>query len=607
MDACGCRVKLAGSRVDIEGMDRVKQPAGGIAATRLVLVGLCLVVLCLSGVAYWMVATTRSSAAAVAHSRVLDDAYGEARDQVADEEFWVTEYLLRLIPDFEELDPSDLRRSHARAAAQLTVALERAGREGTREDRVLAGRLLARHERYLDAVQRIFAAVDAGDKRRALAIELGQIDPSFSFIEERVQQAALSHHREATRSLSRLGRIEAHAFTATVIAFPIGLLLLGALAGLLRRYRRAEWSRLQAAALTDSLTGLANHRAFQERLQSDHARHGRSRAPLSLVILDLDALKHINDTHGHPAGDQRLKTLARHLASTVRTGDGVFRIGGDEFAAILPDTTAWQALRLVQRLQAALGDDARATAGICELSPGASREDLIHQADQALLAAKSYHRGSVIYTDSLRSRAERSERAADDRHLQALATALARAVDAKDSSTRSHCETVSALCALIAEELGLAPAFVDKLRTAGLLHDVGKIGIPDAILQKPDPLTDDEFEVMKTHAALGQSIVTGADLSEEAFWIGHHHERPDGRGYPDGLSGDDVPLASRIILTADAFEAMTSDRVYRNGMPEADAFAELDRHAGTQFDPDCVAALRRALGAADAPASIVAV
>jgi HD-GYP domain-containing protein (c-di-GMP phosphodiesterase class II) len=187
------------------------------------------------------------------------------------------------------------------------------------------------------------------------------------------------------------------------------------------------------------------------------------------------------------------------------------------------------------------------------------------------------------------------ETEADRRHAQTLATALARAVDAKDPYTRSHCETVSALCGLIGEELGLAPERLRSLRLAGLLHDVGKIGVGDEILLKPGKLTDEEFEVMKSHSTIGHRIVMGAALEEQAHAVLHHHERPDGRGYPDGLSGNQVPLESRVILVADAYEAMISDRPYRRGRPEADALAELDRFAGAQFDPDCVAALHRVL------------
>lgn len=151
------------------------------------------------------------------------------------------------------------------------------------------------------------------------------------------------------------------------------------------------------------------------------------------------------------------------------------------------------------------------------------------------------------------------------------------------------------MCALIATELALGPALIGQMRLAGLLHDVGKIGIPDAILTKPSALTDAEYEQMKRHSTLGEQIVAAAGLSTEARWVRHHHERYDGTGYPDGLAGEDIPLQSRIILTADAFEAMTSDRPYRMALGRDVAIAELRRCAGTQFDRSVVQAFCRAL------------
>jgi putative nucleotidyltransferase with HDIG domain len=179
---------------------------------------------------------------------------------------------------------------------------------------------------------------------------------------------------------------------------------------------------------------------------------------------------------------------------------------------------------------------------------------------------------------------------------RALAAAFARAVDAKDTYTNSHSETVSTFCALIAERLGLRPRRVDKLRVAGMLHDVGKIGTPDRILQKPGPLTADEYDVVKQHPATGAEIVHAATLEEEAVWILHHHERMDGSGYPAGLKGEEIPLESRIILVADTIEAITSDRPYRKRRDVGAALEEIDANSGTQFDPVVVGALRLVLG-----------
>jgi putative nucleotidyltransferase with HDIG domain len=224
---------------------------------------------------------------------------------------------------------------------------------------------------------------------------------------------------------------------------------------------------------------------------------------------------------------------------------------------------------------------------------GDERKDtLIRRAGLALVAAKRAHRQVLVYSPDLEvAGAPLAED--DERHLSTLATALARAVDAKDAYTHSHCETVAELCVMIAADLGLDAERTARLRLAGLLHDVGKIGVSDAILQKPAPLTPDEALVMRTHPTLGAHIVSAAELYEEAEWILHHHERLDGMGYPDRLAGDSVPLESRIIMVADAFEAITSDRPYRRRRSVAAALDELQQHAGTQFDPECLAALER--------------
>jgi len=183
-----------------------------------------------------------------------------------------------------------------------------------------------------------------------------------------------------------------------------------------------------------------------------------------------------------------------------------------------------------------------------------------------------------------------------DLPLHAMVSALARAIDLKDPYTRRHSETVSTFTVLLADELGLEPEHVAKLRTAGMLHDVGKIGTPDRILQKPGPLTAEEFEVLKEHPVRGAEIAQAAMLEEEAVWIRHHHERIDGEGYPDGLAGEEIPLESRIIFAADALEAIASDRIYRKGRPTAEALEEIEANAGTQFDEEVVAALRAVLG-----------
>ncbi len=359
--------------------------------------------------------------------------------------------------------------------------------------------------------------------------------------------------------------------------------------------------RLEGLVRVDSLTGLLNHREFQETLAGELQRAARSQSLLSVIMLDLDGFKQVNDDYGHAEGDRVLRLVAEAIRQQLRPEDAAARIGGDEFALLLPGRRAEEAETLAMELDRSvqsLGLEIGASWGVAEWpSAGPSQSLLLFSADRALFDLKLARRREAgrgqgrEATETVRTRDGLT--AAD--HRRGLTAALARAVDAKDAYTRSHCETVAELCALISEELGLETRRVLKLRLAGLLHDVGKIGIADAILQKPDDLSPEEFEVMKTHATLGHSILSGAELFEEAHWVLHHHENLDGSGYPDGLAGEAIPLESRIILVADAFEAMTSDRPYRQGRDERVALDELERFAGTQFDPNCVSALRRAL------------
>jgi diguanylate cyclase (GGDEF)-like protein/putative nucleotidyltransferase with HDIG domain len=362
-----------------------------------------------------------------------------------------------------------------------------------------------------------------------------------------------------------------------------------------------EAAPVEHLELRDPDTGLGNHRALHEDLRRRLERRGGRPSGLAVVVLDLDGFSRVNETYGRERGDAVLRAVAECLRAAVRAEDAAYRLGGDEFAVVLHGERSWGGFRFSQRLHQQLATHSElelpsATLGVAEASGLEGGHTVIRHASLALHEAKRADRKVLIYSDALEPTRFESRRETERRHLKTLTTALARACDAKDSYTRSHCETVAETCALMAAELGLDDERAAKLRLAGLLHDIGKIGVADAILQKPARLTEAEFEVMKTHARLGHSIVGGAELGEVADWILHHHERPDGQGYPEGLQGEEVPLESRVILVADAFEAITSDRPYRRGRSEREAFVELERHAGTQFDAVCVDALRRALG-----------
>jgi diguanylate cyclase (GGDEF)-like protein len=532
----------------------------------------------------------------------LSATYQDARHWVSDEKSIERQYRLEgsYAVKFAH------RQAERRLIANLNHVLEL---DGSPDAEATVARLLRLQADYHSASQALFDAVDAGDEARVLTFDHASIDPVFGILEDVVYREAAAASARALAQSAALRSDEATANRTISIAVAVGLVLLAFFGAIVVRYgrrldaaRAAEVGRLAEMASTDPLTGLRNHRAFQEDVARELQVVARTGVPLALVILDVDELKTVNDTHGHQAGDERLQALARAIRATGRGADLAYRVGGDEFAVILPDARAWGALEFAQRLREVTqagehGEAFTTTAGISEALALRSKDELIREADLALIGAKRIHQQVVIYGPDLAPGADGDARE-DEHHSRTLASALARAVDAKDAYTRSHCQTVSQLCGLIGAELGLDAARLTRLRLAGLLHDVGKIGVPDAILNKPAKLTDDEYAYMKRHSLLGYDIVQAADMEIEARWVRHHHERFDGGGYPDGLAGEQIPLESRIILVADAFEAMTSDRPYRLAPGQSFAVRELGRHAGTQFDPAVVEALTRVLARA---------
>lgn len=491
------------------------------------------------------------------------------------------------------------------AETQLVSDLQQIAALGvTPQSKAIVARLISADGTYDQVGYEVIQAAYARDPRLVEDLDRSEGAAAFARVDGLVSQQAEAAQARASAATTALAHDSASAQRAMEIAYALGLgliaffgILIARISGRLQRARAAEFASMAQMASTDPLTGLRNHRAFHEDLTRELAHVSRASAPLSLVMLDLDDLKTVNDRLGHQAGDERLRALADALRATERAGDTAFRIGGDEFAVLLPGTRSWGALEFVQRLAVALeaaAPRATVTAGIAEALDTRDKDELIGEADLALITAKHMDQHVIIYSADMQAQTD-APPSEDAHHTQTLANALALAVDAKDSYTRSHCQTVSALCVVIATELGLGAEGLARLRLAGLLHDVGKIGIPDSILHKPGALTDAEYKQMQSHSVLGAAILEAADMPVEARWVRHHHERIDGNGYPDRLAGDEIPLESRIILVADAFEAMTSDRPYRMAPGQTYAIEELRRHAGTQFDPEIVEALVRRL------------
>jgi diguanylate cyclase (GGDEF)-like protein len=344
--------------------------------------------------------------------------------------------------------------------------------------------------------------------------------------------------------------------------------------------QRRELGRVSRS---DPLTGCLNRRGFEERFAGELGRAARSGAMLSVILLDLDDFKRVNDEHGHAMGDELLCWVVDTMSAVVRPSDAIGRLGGDEFAILVPDAGGAEATALAERLRTALAERAPLSFGVSTYPlDGVDRDGLHQQADLALYAVKH-------------GRATAARRGAGARELS-WAAALARVVDVRMAAAHEHSDAVADLAARLAAGLGWGPERVARLRLAAMLHDVGKVAIPEAILRKPARLTADEMAVVRTHAEAGAEIAARIDgLEGIAPWIRHSHEHFDGSGYPAGLRGDDIPLESRMLLVADAFDAMTSDRTYRAAMPVADALAELRRCAGQQFDARCVELLAQAL------------
>jgi diguanylate cyclase (GGDEF)-like protein/putative nucleotidyltransferase with HDIG domain len=373
-------------------------------------------------------------------------------------------------------------------------------------------------------------------------------------------------------------------------------------------YQRALLRALRAMrlALTDPLTGLGNHRNFHERLARELEHSLRDERPLALCLVDVDDFKRINDRFGHPAGDRVLSQVAARLR---QTGEA-FRLGGDEFAVLLPGcrlreavTAAESIIDRIATLDFGQMGGITVSAGIA-LAPehARDRDELLKLVDSALYWAKEYGKNrSRVYQPDVVEFAELKRLAtAGDRAARLRAAAsLARAVDARDVYTGRHSQRVAQLAVRLAARLGLSREELELTQLAASLHDVGKLALPEELLRKAAPLTAPEWATLRQHAQIGFRMLESLGVDPVAECVLHHHERWDGTGYPDSLAGTEIPVGARIIFVADAYDAMTSDRLYRGRRSGDEALAEIVRCAGTQFDPSVVEALAAELEPAE--------
>ena len=426
------------------------------------------------------------------------------------------------------------------------------------------------------------------------------------------------------------------------------ILLLRTLADLIAGalHNAFSFQKAQEQAITDGLTGVKTHRFFMEALSAEWKRSTRAARAFALVLMDLDRFKFVNDFYGHLEGDLVLQRVGHILETNCRRSDVVARYGGDEFVILMPETNMEHARQLSSKLRGWVAVDPllrekniSASFGIaCYPLHGSSPQELIQVADASMYLSKHQGGNTVStadhfdpneakkwkrdvleaylgvtlkrlfstgpeafeeiysrlkqFTESLAATETATDKPAAAQGPQALpqavldtVTSLAFAIDAKDHYTQGHSQKVSAYAALIAESMSMSEAEVDEIRLGAVLHDIGKVGIPEIILNKGGALNPEEWETMKSHVVFGAKILDPlTPLARIREMVLHHHEYFDGSGYPDGLVGQEIPLGARIITVADAYDTITSDRVYKKGRSSADALKELERCANAQFD-----------------------
>ncbi len=357
-------------------------------------------------------------------------------------------------------------------------------------------------------------------------------------------------------------------------------------------------SRLTALATRDALTNLPDHRAFQEQLRAEVRRAQRHERALSLVLINIDGFRSLNDVHGRLAGDRVLAEVARRLGATVRQGEIVSRIGGDHFGWILPEAeglNGWigaeRARRAISTVPFAGVGTVTASAGVCDLEDLGGSDELLALTEVALVHAKSSGGDATFrYSAELDESAETELE--ETRPLQRLRS-LAQELDAHDPGTDGHSERVARLAEKLALSAGWRSDQAIRLSQAAFVHDVGKLSVSEDVLRKQGPLDERELEEIRNHPDTGAEIAVSALDPEQVSWVRYHHERWDGEGYPSRLAGELIPAGARLLALAEAWDSMTSNRSYGDALSVEAALAECRGEDGKQFAPEAVAALER--------------
>ncbi|HEY8910144.1 MAG TPA: PAS domain S-box protein [Desulfosporosinus sp.] len=336
--------------------------------------------------------------------------------------------------------------------------------------------------------------------------------------------------------------------------------------------KKQKQEKIEFLSYHDQLTGLYNRRFYIEELSRLDTKRN---LPLTIVMGDVNGLKLINDSFGHVMGDELLKKVAEVLTKGCRADDIIARLGGDEFVIILPKTDTFQTEQIIKRINDLSLKEKIGSVDVSISFGWGTKNNEEEKVQEIFTKAEDHmYKNKLFESPSMRGRT-----------IRAIISTLHK----KNKREEVHSLRVSELCENMGITIGLPEDEIKKLKTVGLFHDIGKIAIEETILNKLGELTDGEWEEIKSHPEIGYRILrTVNEMSDMADYVLYHHERWDGKGYPKGLKGDEIPFVSRIITIVDAYTAMTSDRSYRSCLPEEVVIEELQRNAGIQFDPELV-------------------